>query len=215
MSYDKLLLNFDEYQALVRLVVDKVKGCRRCLDFGAGTGNGTLQFLETNPAGEIWAVEANHAMLQRLIAKIQAAEQRTRRDHFGRLHLCKEDLLRLHEQREFLEPGSYDAAILINVLYAVQDPEQCLREVFDLLQPGGRVAFSTPHRETDVDKLFDGMRKSLQAGDSCRGCKATWTTPASAIEPWKPKSIGTGRRTSGLRGKRGLSDRQLAGRGVR
>ena len=54
-----------------------------------------------------------------------------------------------------------DLDFLINVLYTLDDPERCLREVHELLRPGGVLVLSTPHSETDVDQLFDHMAKVL------------------------------------------------------
>jgi SAM-dependent methyltransferase len=48
------------------------------------------------------------------------------------------------------------------VLYAVEDPVSCLSQANRLLKPGGVLALSTPHRETDVDQLFAQMRLVLE-----------------------------------------------------
>jgi ubiquinone/menaquinone biosynthesis C-methylase UbiE len=56
----------------------------------------------------------------------------------------------------------FDAAIMINVLYAVDDSVKCLRQVRRLLKPGGRLFLSTSHSETDLGRLFLRMRKVLQ-----------------------------------------------------
>jgi ubiquinone/menaquinone biosynthesis C-methylase UbiE len=56
----------------------------------------------------------------------------------------------------------FDAAIMINVLYAVDDSVKCLWQVRRLLKPGGRLVLSTSHSETDLDRLFLRMREVLQ-----------------------------------------------------
>jgi ubiquinone/menaquinone biosynthesis C-methylase UbiE len=162
LSYDKLLLNFDDYCDLVDLVVGKVSNCKRCLDLGAGTGNGTIKLLEADQDRNVWPIESNQAMIQQLISKLEKAEVEAGCDYFGRLHVLKENLLRLDDVKDILSPGSYDGAILINVLYAVEDPEKCLRQIFRLLQAGGRLVLSTSHRNTDVDKLFMRMQDVLE-----------------------------------------------------
>jgi SAM-dependent methyltransferase len=73
-----------------------------------------------------------------------------------------EDILRLDEVK-VLSSGSFDGALLMNVLYTLDDPERCLRETYELLKPGGVLVLSTPHSETNVDQLFGRMRESLQA----------------------------------------------------
>jgi SAM-dependent methyltransferase len=159
VSYDKLLLNFDADQQLVSSIVERLQPCERCLDLGAGTGNGTLALLETNDQREVWAVESNYTMIRQLLDKIALAERRRGADYFRRLHLLKEDILRLQELG--LAPGHFDGAMLINVLYLLEDAERCLRQVHALLQPGGRLVISTPHDQTDVNRLFQRMRESL------------------------------------------------------
>ena len=160
LSYDKLLLNFDDYDQLVSSIVKRLGSCRRCVDLGAGTGNGTLKLLQARPDREVWAVEASHAMLQCLIDKVTRAETDAECDYFKRLRPFREDILRL-DQINVLPTGYFDGAALINVLYTLDDPERCLREVHELLRPGGVLVLSTPHSETDVDQLFDQMAKVL------------------------------------------------------
>jgi SAM-dependent methyltransferase len=161
ISYDKLLLNFDDYGQLLASVVERLDSCRRCVDLGSGTGNGTLALLETHPDREVWAVEASHAMLQYLIEKVTRAEAAAGCDYFGRLKPFRADILRLG--RNALLPTRYfDGAMMVNVLYTLDDPERCLRDVHELLRPGGILVLSTPHRGTDVDRLFDRMRQVLE-----------------------------------------------------
>lgn len=157
ISYDRILLLFDDYLELVRNIVGRVAGCRRCLDLGAGTGNATLAVLRTRPDCEVWAVEVNHSMIERLIAKIIAAQRKEQCNYFSRLRPVKEDVCRLGD----LQRGYFDAAILINVLYTIDDPLSCLRQTYELLAPGGRLVLSTPHVDTNVDKLFARMKAVL------------------------------------------------------
>ncbi|QDU23878.1 class I SAM-dependent methyltransferase [Urbifossiella limnaea] len=163
ISYDLLLRDFDENAALLGLMVGKLAGARKVLDLGAGTGNGTLRLLRAPGGKEVWAVESNHAMVQQLVAKVERAGAEAGQDYFGRLHVLKEDIQRLDDVRDFLTAGSYDGALLVNVLYALDDPLKCLKDVFALLRSGGRLVLSTSHRDTDVGKLFARMRQVLEA----------------------------------------------------
>jgi TIR domain/Methyltransferase domain len=56
----------------------------------------------------------------------------------------------------------FDAAVMTNVLYAVRDREACLRQVNRILKPRGILALSTPHRGTDIDRLFENLREALE-----------------------------------------------------
>ena len=69
-SYDKILLNFPEYQNLLRQVGGMLGNARRCADLGAGTGNSTVSLLDGHPDRLVSAFEANEVMLQHLRAKL-------------------------------------------------------------------------------------------------------------------------------------------------
>lgn len=153
--YDRLLLHFNEYTRLVRQVTDLVGDARLCIDLGAGTGNGALRLLRA-PDREVWAVEVNETMLRHFRAKLEDPENAALRD---RLTVVKDDIQRL----DALPRATFDAAVMINVLYAVRDREACLREVNRILKPRGTLALSTSHRGTDVDRLFRELRRSLEA----------------------------------------------------
>src|SRR5262249_24566968 len=68
-SYDQLVLNFDEYGRLIKLVCSKLEGAKQCADLGAGTGNGTLELLREQPDRTVWAVDPCEEMLTRLRSK--------------------------------------------------------------------------------------------------------------------------------------------------
>ena len=157
ITYDKLLLHFDDYLDLVNRIVNRVAGCRCCLDLGAGTGNATLAMLRAQRDREIWAVESNHSMMEQLIDKVSQAQKTDRSNYFDRLSPVKEDVCRLQD----LPQGRFDAAVLINVLYAVDNPAACLKQTYELLAPGGKLVLSTPHVDTNVNRLFSRMKEVL------------------------------------------------------
>jgi len=165
-SYDRLLAPFDDYWQLLKQVVSLVGDAHRVIDLGAGTGNVT-SYLLTDPRRHVWAVESNEAMLGFLRAKLATTEGSGSLSSFDipaaghvnldRLTIIKEDILRLDD----LPPGHFDAAVLMNVLYTVDDPVLCLQQAHRLLRPGGVLVLSTPHRETDVTRLLDRMQEVL------------------------------------------------------
>lgn len=155
--YDNLLLEFDEYRALVKRVCDQVGSALLCADLGAGTGNGSIRLLETNPDREVYAVEINETMLRHFKAKLQARMREENVDDSDRLTFVKDDVTRL----DSLPANSFDAAIMINVLYAVDDRVECLRNVNRILKLDGILSLSTSHRDTDVDRLFNGLQNAL------------------------------------------------------
>ena len=153
VSYDKLLYPFTDYNELVDLVVSQLGDAQLCADLGAGTGNATLKLLERHPSRHVWAIESNEMMLQCLKQKVGA--------HLERLTAIKDDVVRLGALR--YQNDYFDAAIMINVLYAVQDPLECLRQACRILKPGGMLVLSTPHRDTDVKKVLKKLREVLQS----------------------------------------------------
>jgi ubiquinone/menaquinone biosynthesis C-methylase UbiE len=148
--YDSLLLNFPDYLQLLAAVAVEVADAEFCLDLGTGTGNSAFALLDQNLRRTVWAVDSNEIMLRQLRRKIDARNE-------TRIHIFKADI---HSMPEFA-CESFDAAIMVNTLYALDDPAACLGEVARVLKPGAVLALSTPHRQTDVDALFARMRDAL------------------------------------------------------
>ncbi len=158
VSYDKLLVPFQAYNAMLDKAVGMIGAAKTCIDLGSGTGNGTFRLLESNPERIVWAVDSNEGMLQYLRTK---AYERSQDDQtlLNRLTTIKGNVMRLtslKDQNEY-----FDAALMINVLYAVEDPVACLKRTAQLLKPAGVLVLTTPHKETDVKKLFRAMRRDL------------------------------------------------------
>jgi ubiquinone/menaquinone biosynthesis C-methylase UbiE len=151
--YDNLLLEFDEYRKLITLVANQVGSAARCIDLGAGTGNTTLYLLQSDPEREVWYVEINETMLRHFRAKLRHQSL----DFGDRLTIIKDNIIRL----DGFPPSSFDAAVMTNVLYAIDDREECLRNINRILRTGGILSISTSYRETDVDRLFDALQDSL------------------------------------------------------
>jgi ubiquinone/menaquinone biosynthesis C-methylase UbiE len=86
--------------------------------------------LQREPSRQVWAIESNEMMLQYLRQKVGS--------HLERLTAIKDDIVRLGALQ--YQHGYFDGAIMINVLYAVQDPLECLRQACRILKPGGVLA---------------------------------------------------------------------------
>jgi ubiquinone/menaquinone biosynthesis C-methylase UbiE len=103
---------------------------------------------------QVWAIEPYEEWLARLSNKVREKNPSAE----ARLRLVKQELTGLREFDDEL----FDAAIMINVLYAVEDPASSLKEIARVLRPGGVLALSTTHCETDIDRLFDAIRQNFQ-----------------------------------------------------
>ncbi len=148
--YDELLHEFTDYTDLLDAVASQVKGTRDCIDLGTGTGNSALSLFNADSTRSVWAVDSNEAMLSLFRAKIEPRHQE-------RIRVVKNDI----HSMPFLEDESFDAATMVNVLYALDDPAVCLKEIYRIMKPEGILAICTPHTQTDVDRLFDRMRRVL------------------------------------------------------
>ena len=155
-SYDAVVQKYPSYIRLVDKVVEQIKECSECLEIGAGTGNTTLRLLDM-PGRRVTAIESNDAMLGHLSDKLMDYEKRTKILKGDATtvvrRICQE---RLDDQKR---PEVYDACVMMNVLFALQDPGECLKAVFRVLKPGGVLSLSTPHMDAPVDLLMENIRK--------------------------------------------------------
>ena len=148
--YDALLLNFPEYVDLLRILAIQIRDAQLCLDLGAGTGNSAFALLDNDPTRIVWAVESNEVMLRQF-------RKKANENYTNRLNIVKDDI---HRMPEF-GGAFFDAVTMVNTLYALDDPDACLREVNRVLRVDGTLALSTPHQDTDVDQLFAGLKGAL------------------------------------------------------
>jgi len=147
-SYDRVLLEFPPYKKLIDDVIAVVPAGRKTVaDLGAGTGNVTAALLAAGH--NVTAVESNLAMLDRLRSKKLGGKALT---------VVKSTV----ENLSGLADAAFDAAVMVNVLYAVNDPLTCLQGVQRILKPGGVLAFSTTHAEVDLDTLLGSIQDRLE-----------------------------------------------------
>jgi SAM-dependent methyltransferase len=91
----------------------------------------------------------------------------------GHLIQIKDDIVTLNSLHED-KNEFFDAAILINVLYSVDDPVACLKQAARILKPGGILALSTSHKDTDVDALFRRMKEVLKLKGKYEGLRRNY-----------------------------------------
>jgi ubiquinone/menaquinone biosynthesis C-methylase UbiE len=124
------------------------------LDLGAGTGNGVVELLRHRRTREILAIEKNATMLDHLRRKLDVEDLVD-----CSVTTLKGDIISCLAK----EVGEeyFDAAIMINVLYALDDPAEALAQVARTMKRGGTLALSTPTKETDVGKLFAAIEREI------------------------------------------------------
>ena len=62
-----------------------------------------------------------------------------------------------------LPDESFDYAILNNILYTLDDPLPCLRQVHEVLTPNGEIRVSGPQKKTKLAQLFARIDADLSA----------------------------------------------------
>ncbi len=152
-SYDRVLLEYPPYRRLIQDVIAVVPPGKSAsvVDLGAGTGNVTAALLEAGH--RVTAVENNLAMLDRFRARQFDARS---------VKVVKAPA----EQLDTLCPEfekAFDAAVMVNVLYAVDDPLACLQSIHKTLKPNGVLGLSTTHSESRLDPLLEDIKRQLQA----------------------------------------------------
>jgi SAM-dependent methyltransferase len=150
VSYDAVLCDFGPYQDLIKSVIAGIRpNSNRILELGAGTGNVTKQLL--NKGYIVTAVENNTFMLEKMATKRLRAT--------GRLTVVVESV----ESGEFGGAQNFDAAVAVNVVYALDDPAGCFRKVGEVLNKGGVFALSTTHSGTKLGPLLAAIKEDLIA----------------------------------------------------
>jgi len=149
VSYDAVLSGFPPYKELVQEVLRGIPpDAGHILELGAGTGNVTKALIDRGY--RVTAVENNTFMLEKLYEKqLQLT---------GRLTLVLESL----DNTDFGEERSFDAAVAVNVAYALDDPAGCFRRVAEVLRPGGMFVLSTTHSETNLGPLLLSIKDNLR-----------------------------------------------------
>ncbi len=151
-AYDKVLTRFKGYRELVKRHCNAVAARNHILDLGAGTGNATLELLKAGK--QVVAIEFNEAMLSRLREKCRVYSAK------GTLQVVKQNLEMMHISKA--DRGKYDGAILLNVLYNLNDPVSCLKLVRNALAPNGILVVSGPKKDSRLDTLFTAIQRELE-----------------------------------------------------
>ena len=124
------------------------------IDIGAGTGNSTGTLLDRGfPL--VTAVEYSNGMVDKIRSKMFDA---------SRLRVVKARAESVGDVFKG-ELGTFDGATMVNVLYSVERPYECLVAVHSLLKPGGRLGLSTTHSETSLAQLLQSIERHVLARD--------------------------------------------------
>lgn len=138
-----LLLGGPLPQMAQRLAAD-VRGARRVLELGAGTGLATLAIASS--AGEVIATDYAEAMVAALSAQVKRA----------RLTNVRCERANLYQPR--WPAATFDAVVAANVLHLVPDLPSALAVMRAMLRPGGLLLVPTYcHDETLPSRALSGV----------------------------------------------------------
>jgi ubiquinone/menaquinone biosynthesis C-methylase UbiE len=113
----------------------------RFLDIGCGTGNSTgAMLVQLGAKGSVLGIDNSQAAL--LIAQSKFNDPRI---EFG-----YGDIGELIDYPE----ASFDGVLANNSLYLVAQPETVIRQVFNILKPGGRFLLTNPLAGASVSQIF-------------------------------------------------------------
>lgn len=151
---------------------------RSIVDLGAGTGTGTFALAAHYPDARIHSLDASLQMLERLSATAAAA---------GVADRVETHLVDLDGDWPQVVPRGVDLAWAALSLHHVTDPDQVLRQVFDVLRPGGVLIVTeftdvTTYEPDDLGTGRDGLGHRVVSALAARGYPVTaeWTTALTA-----------------------------------
>jgi ubiquinone/menaquinone biosynthesis C-methylase UbiE len=162
LSYDAVLNNSKVYPELLDTMIgdlgplSPIPSDAKILDLGAGTGNLALKLMAGANRRLVVALEKNRTMLNRLQARCGAFIRDD--DLEPGIIARRQDALNLHG----LDTDYFDTVVLNNVLYSIENADDCLKAVRRILKPGGDVRISGPKQDSNPDKLFAQIRKELE-----------------------------------------------------
>jgi len=120
---------------MLELTVDAVRGRKRALEVGAGTGLLTAAIAPV--VGEVLATDYAAEMVQQLAVRVDALG-------LGNVRCEQADIYELR-----FEAASFDVVVAANVLHLVPDIEGALASLRRVLKPGGVIVVPTYlHAET-------------------------------------------------------------------
>lgn len=122
------------------------------LDYGCGNGYFSIPLSKmAGNSGKVFAVDIQKEMLDKLSAKIQALNI----SNITAIH-CGKDKLKL--------PVLADFAIAVYVVHEIPDQKKFFREVFDLLNPNGKLLVIEPDFIVSGRKFNETLEFAKQAG---------------------------------------------------
>jgi len=155
--YDTVMLHLRPYRRLIVSVAEALNPQRgwHVLDAGCGTGNFLLNLIHACPDLEAVGVDFSPAMLKRARHKYEKIST----NNIGKWKVFKEADLNTS-----LPFGNeeFEGVICVNVLYAVDNPQDLLEEMHRVLRKGGQLILITPPSRPRMWPVFREHVRHLQ-----------------------------------------------------
>lgn len=151
--YDEIIAYFDQNKALVSRVADGVGDAEYVLDIGAGTGSTAIALLDGLKSRRVRAVDPNYSMLQQLYKKVSEKEEDR-----NRIEIKHADCVAALAD---VEDESYDGCVMMNVLFAMDNPLPALKQIYRVLKYDAILSLSTSYETSNVEELFNAIRRYL------------------------------------------------------
>lgn len=156
-TYDMLL-----YSPLYRSLIDEVirslelDSATALLNAGCGTGNLEKKIVSRNfkSLKRIHAIDSSPDMLE-------VAKEKVENVHF--------ELANLNRALSFPD-GSFDRVAMVNVVYALSNPDYTLGEISRILQSGGRLVVVNSIHGSSLVKLVKANLKQVSPGKKLSFC---------------------------------------------
>ena len=161
VAYDLITSKFSAYRELIELHSQAVAGASNVLDVGAGGGNLTERLLQNGKC--VTAVDNNDQMLSLLRRRCRIPA------YANTLTINKVNV----EVLNGLQPV-FDGAVLLNVLFTLCHPQNCLRRIYELLLPGSVLALSGPRKTASLEMLFQAIEKDVRRYPKGSVEEVTW-----------------------------------------
>lgn len=133
-----------------KIVAPYLSRGKKVMDIGSAMGFFSLPMAEiVKPSGKVYCVDLQEEMLTNLEKR---ARKRDLQD-FIITHKCDSDNLRLNELNEKM-----DFVLIFAVLHEVPDQSSFLKQIHEVLEPGGMALLSEPRghvKEKDFEKSLD------------------------------------------------------------
>jgi SAM-dependent methyltransferase len=124
-------VNFVRHKVAHLYAIRRIRGSRRVLDVGCGTGYGSA--MVASHVGEVVGIDSSEGAVARARAKYR---------------LDNLEFVTMPATGLSFPDGSFDAVYSIHVLEHIEEVELHLSEVVRVLRPGGRFVVATPNRLT-------------------------------------------------------------------